>query len=137
MLFALVWLGNSDEGERGTMSRDQIVITGIRGIGHHGVFDYERRDGQEFAVDITLFLKASSAASTDELSDTVDYGAVSQLVFDRIVGEPVSLIETLAEQIAADVLKISGIEQVEVTVHKPQAPIPVPFENVSLRILRP
>ncbi len=137
MLFALVWLGNSDEGERGTMSRDQIVITGIRGIGHHGVFDYERRDGQEFAVDITLFLKASSAASTDELSDTVDYGAVSQLVFDRIVGEPVSLIETLAEQIAADVLKISGIEQVEVTVHKPQAPIPVPFENVSLRFLRP
>ncbi|MDP2012594.1 MAG: dihydroneopterin aldolase [Actinomycetota bacterium] len=119
------------------MSRDQIVITGIRGIGFHGVFDYERRDGQEFAVDITVFLEASTAASTDDLKNTVDYGAVSQVVFDRIVGEPVSLIETLAEQIAADILKIPGVEQVEVTVHKPQAPIPVPFENVALRILRP
>jgi dihydroneopterin aldolase len=120
-----------------SMSRDQIVITGIRGTGHHGVFDYERRDGQEFAVDITLFLAPNQAAITDELKDTVDYGAVSQAVFDRIVGEPVSLIETLAEQIAVDVLTIPGIEQVEVTVHKPQAPIPVPFENVALRILRP
>ena len=119
------------------MARDQIIITGIRGTGHHGVFDYERRDGQEFAVDITLFLQASPAASTDELDDTVDYGAVAQLVFDRIVGEPVSLIETLAEIIATDVLSIRGVDQVEVTVHKPQAPIPVPFENVALRILRP
>lgn len=119
------------------MSSDQIVITGIRGTGHHGVFDYERRDGQEFAVDVTLFLRPSAAASTDDLKDTVDYGAVSQLVFDRIVGEPVSLIETLAERIAEDVLSIPGIEQVEVTVHKPQAPIPVPFENVALKIRRP
>ncbi len=129
--------GEWDEGERGHMSRDQIVITGIRGTGHHGVFDYERRDGQEFAVDITLYLRESAAAHTDDLADTVDYGSVSQVVFDRIVGGPVSLIETLAELIAADVLKISGIDQVEVTVHKPQAPIPVPFENVALKILRP
>lgn len=134
---ALVRRGNGEEDEQQTMSRDQIVITGIRGIGFHGVFDYERRDGQEFAVDITVFLEASTAASTDDLKNTVDYGAVSQVVFDRIVGEPVSLIETLAEQIAADILKIPGVEQVEVTVHKPQAPIPVPFENVALRILRP
>ncbi|MDO9484920.1 MAG: dihydroneopterin aldolase [Actinomycetota bacterium] len=119
------------------MSSDQILITGIRGIGHHGVFDYERRDGQEFVVDVTLFLKANEAAQTDELNDTVDYGAVAQAVHDRIVGAPVSLIETLAEQIAELVLQISGIERVEVTVHKPQAPIPVPFENVALRILRP
>ena len=119
------------------MSNDQIVITGIRGTGHHGVFDYERRDGQEFAVDITLFLQAGPASTTDELKDTVDYGGVAQVVIDRIVGEPVSLIETLAELIAADVLSIPGIDQVEVTVHKPQAPIPVPFENVALKILRP
>ncbi len=129
--------GEWGEGERGPMSRDQIVITGIRGTGHHGVFDYERRDGQEFAVDITLYLQESPAARTDDLADTVDYGAVSQVVFDRIVGEPVSLIETLAELIAADVLRIRGIDQVEVTVHKPQAPIPVPFGNVALKILRP
>ena len=119
------------------VSRDQIVITGIRGTGRHGVFDYERRDGQEFAIDVTLFLLPSTAASSDELSDTVDYGAASQLVFDHIVGEPVSLIETLAENVAAALLGMPGIEQVEVTVHKPQAPIPVPFDNVALRILRP
>ncbi|MDO8733117.1 MAG: dihydroneopterin aldolase [Actinomycetota bacterium] len=119
------------------MSRDQIVITGIRGTGHHGVFDYERRDGQEFVVDITLILAPSKAAHSDDLNDTVDYGAVSQVVFDRIVGEPVSLIETLAELIAADVLRIPGIEQVEITVHKPQAPIPVPFQSVALKIQRP
>ena len=119
------------------MSRDQIVISGIRGTGHHGVFDHERRDGQDFAVDITLHLAPSRASQSDDLNDTVDYGAVSQAVFDRIVGEPVSLIETLAELIAADVLSIPGIEQVEVTVHKPQAPIPVPFDNVALKILRP
>ena len=119
------------------MSRDQIVITGIRGRGNHGVFDHERRDGQEFAVDLTLYLAPSNAAHSDELTDTVDYGAVSQVVFDRIVGEPVSLIETLAELIASDVLTIPGIEEVEVTVHKPQAPIPVPFDNVALKIRRP
>ena len=119
------------------MSADRIVITGIRGTGHHGVFDHERQDGQEFSVDITLHLAASSASSSDDLADTVDYGVVSQQVHDRIVGEPVSLLETLAELIAQDALGNPGVMSVEVTVHKPQAPIPVPFDDVALRIVRP
>ena len=119
------------------MSTDRIVITGIRGTGHHGVFDHERRDGQEFAVDLTLHLAPSKAAHSDDLNDTVDYGTVSQAVYDRIIGEPVALIERLAELIADDVLAINGVTCVEVTVHKPQAPIPVPFDNVELRIIRP
>ena len=86
------------------MSNDQIVITGIRGTGHHGVFDYERRDGQEFAVDITLFLQAGPASTTDELKDTVDYGGVAQVVFDRIVGEPVeALIDRICLDLGLDV----------------------------------
>jgi dihydroneopterin aldolase len=119
------------------MSADQIVITGIRGTGYHGVFDHERRDGQEFAVDLVLHLAPSAAAQTDDLADTVDYGTVSQLVHDRITGDPVALIERLAALIADDVLGIVGVTSVEVTVHKPQAPIPVPFDNVALRITRP
>ncbi|MDD2857106.1 MAG: dihydroneopterin aldolase [Candidatus Nanopelagicales bacterium] len=119
------------------MSADQIIITGIRGTGHHGVFDHERRDGQEFAVDLVLHLAPSDAAHSDDLADTVDYGTVSQLVHDRITGDPVALIERLAELIAGDVLGIAGVTSVEVTVHKPQAPIPVPFDNVALRITRP
>lgn len=119
------------------MSADQIVITGIRGTGFHGVFDHERRDGQEFAVDLVLHLAPSDAATSDDLADTVDYGTVSQLVHDRITGEPVALIERLAELIATDVLAVPGVTRVEITVHKPQAPIPVPFDNVSLRISRP
>jgi len=84
-----------------------------------------------------VHLAASTAATSDDLADTVDYGAISQLVYDRIIGVAFNLIETLAERIAEDVLAMPGVEGIEVTVHKPQAPIPVPFQNVSLRIVRP
>ena len=106
-------------------------------MGFHGVFQHERENGQEFSVDLVVLLAPSDAATSDDLADTVDYGAISQSVYDRIVGEAFNLIETLAERIAEDILAISGVDGVEVTVHKPQAPIPVPFDNVSLRIVRP
>lgn len=119
------------------MSRDQIVITGIKGTGFHGVFEHERQNGQEFSVDLVVQLAPSNASTSDDLVDTVDYGAISQFVYDRIIGEAVNLIETLAERIAEDVMTMPGVEGIEVTVHKPQAPIQVPFDNVSLRIVRP
>jgi dihydroneopterin aldolase len=119
------------------MSRDQIIISGIKATGFHGVFDHERENGQEFAVDLVVLLAPSNASTSDDLVDTVDYGAISQLVYDRIVGEAFNLIETLAERIAEDVLAMPGVDGIDVTVHKPQAPIPVPFDNVSLRIVRP
>lgn len=115
---------------------DQIVIVGITGTGYHGVFEHERREGQEFSVDVVLDVRTSTAASSDDLADTVDYGAVSVAVHELIVGEPVDLIETLAERIAAACLAFAGVERVEVTVHKPSAPIPVPFRDVQLRIVR-
>lgn len=115
---------------------DQIRIRGIRGTGHHGVFTHERVDGQEFSVDVTLEVGTSAAADSDDLADTVDYGQVANAVHALIVGEPVDLIETLAERIAEACLGFGGVQRVKVTVHKPHAPIEVPFDDVELRIVR-
>lgn len=115
---------------------DVIRIRGIRGIGHHGVFEHERRDGQEFVVDVDLQVDTRAAAVSDDLANTVDYGLVAVAVHDLIVGEPVDLIETLAERIADACLSSGAVDEVTVTVHKPHAPIPVPFDDVELRIVR-
>lgn len=115
---------------------DQITIRGIRGIGHHGVFAHERADGQEFSVDVTLDVQTAAAAGSDDLGDTVDYGLVANAVHAIVVGEPVDLIETLAERIANACLTFRGVQRVVVTVHKPHAPIEVPFDDVELRIER-
>lgn len=116
--------------------RDEIHLKGVRGIGYHGVFEHERREGQEFVVDLVVHLPSRLAATSDLLEDTVDYGVISQRVHELITGEPVDLIETLAERIASAVLSL-GVVRVEVTVHKPQAPIPVPFTDAAIRIARP
>lgn len=115
---------------------DRITIRGIRGVGHHGVFAHERRDGQEFSVDVELDVSTATAAASDDLADTVDYGQVANAVHALVVGEPVDLIETLAEQIADACLAFPGVHRVVVTVHKPHAPIEVPFDDVELRIER-
>lgn len=115
---------------------DQIVITGIRGLGHHGVFAHERVDGQEFSVDVRLHVSTSAAAGSDSLGDTVDYGLVANAVHALIVGEPFDLVETLAERIAEACLSFAGVQRVRVAVHKPHAPIAVPFDDVEIRITR-
>ena len=115
---------------------DQIVVRGIRGVGHHGVFAHEREEGQEFAVDVCLDVSTARAAGSDDLADTVHYGEVAVAVHALVTGEPVDLIETLAERIGEACLGFAGVQRVEVVVHKPQAPIPVPFDDVELRIVR-
>jgi len=115
---------------------DRIEILGIRGWGHHGVLAEERREGQEFSVDVVLGVDTREAARTDDLALTVDYGEVAQRVHALIVGEPFDLIETLAERIAAATLAFDGLAFVEVAVHKPSAPIAVPFDDVIVRIRR-
>jgi dihydroneopterin aldolase len=112
---------------------DIIRITGIRGFGFHGVLDFERHDGQEFIVDVAYALPG--VVSADRIDATINYAEVAQAVHDAIIGEPVDLIETLAERIAELVLAL-GAPRVTVTVHKPSAPIPVPFEDVSITIER-
>lgn len=115
---------------------DRLALRGIRAVGHHGVLEHERRDGQEFVVDAVLALDTREAGRADDLSLTVDYGRLSQRLVDAIVSEPVDLIETLAQRLADVCLAQPLVEWVELTVHKPQAPIEVPFEDVTLTIHR-
>jgi dihydroneopterin aldolase len=111
---------------------DKITITGITGFGYHGVFEHERREGQTFLVDLEVVTNFESAISSDDVRDTVNYAELAEIAHAAITGEPVNLIEKLANQIASDCLEIAGVTAVTVTVHKPQAPIAVPFGNVSV-----
>ena len=113
-----------------------VEVTGIRARGFHGVFEHEKRDGQEFVVDVRLELDLSRAGRTDDLADTVDYGALAQSVVARIEGEPFDLVERLATVIAEDVVADLRVDAVRVTVHKPQAPVPVPFDDVRVSVGR-
>ena len=115
---------------------DVIALTGLRVFGRHGVFDFERADGQEFVVDVELELDTRAAAASDELSDTVDYGALATGLAEVVGGEPVSLLETLAARLADVCLRDVRVAAATVTVHKPQAPIPLSFADVAVRIRR-
>lgn len=120
----------------GGLPFDQIQIRGIAARGFHGVLESERESGQDFSADVTLFLDTRKAARDDDLDRTVDYGLIAQDVTDILSGPPVNLIETVAEQIAAAVLERDLVLAVEVRIHKPQAPIPVPFDDVVVVIHR-
>jgi dihydroneopterin aldolase len=115
---------------------DSIVLTGLRVRANHGVFDFERADGQDFVVDVTAWLDLSAAAAGDDLGATVHYGELAEEVVAAVERDPVDLIETVAERVAATVLAHEPVDAVEVTVHKPQAPIAVPFADVAVRIVR-
>jgi dihydroneopterin aldolase len=115
---------------------DRLAVLGIQTVGHHGVFDFERRDGQVFGVDLVLGMDTRPAARSDDLHDTVDYGSLVASVKTAIENDPVDLIETLAERIANVCLTDSRVQWVEVTVHKPDAPIEATFSDVALTIHR-
>jgi 7,8-dihydroneopterin aldolase/epimerase/oxygenase len=118
------------------MTEDRITLRGIRAAGRHGVFDFEREQGQEFVVDVIVHTDLRAAASSDDLSQTIHYGELAEEVAALIAGDPVDLIETVAERIADAVLAHDAAERVEVTVHKPQAPISVPFDDVAVTVVR-
>lgn len=116
---------------------DLIRLAGVRGRGFHGVFEHERRDGQEFVVDVELECDLSWAGSSDALADTVNYGEIGAAVLARIEGEPFDLIEALAEAIAGEVMAAHRlVDVVTVVVHKPQAPVGVPFGDVTVSVTR-
>jgi dihydroneopterin aldolase len=120
----------------GPTGPDRLAVLGIEAIGHHGVFDFEKRDGQVFKVDLALGLDTRPAARSDDLQDTVDYGSLVAAVKKAIEHDPVDLIETLAERIADVCLTDTRVEWAEVTVHKPDAPIEATFSDVALTIHR-
>jgi dihydroneopterin aldolase len=111
---------------------DRIELRGLTVRGNHGVFDHERRDGQDFVVDVTVWLDLAAAAVSDDLADTIDYGALSQLAADVIAGPPRNLIETVAAEIADAVMADERLHAVEVVLHKPDAPIPLTFSDVAV-----
>ena len=118
------------------VSGDTVAVRGIRSRGFHGVLPEERRDGQDFVVDVVMSFDTRPAAGSDDLALTVDYAAVSADVVAVVAGDPVDLVETLAARIADAVLAHARVERVEVTVHKPQAPVGVPFDDVVVTISR-
>ena len=115
---------------------DQIVLKGISARGHHGVLDFEKRDGQTFVVDVTMHVDLAAAGASDDLGDTVNYAEVAGDVVALIEGDPLDLIEALASRIADRVLARPLVEAVEVVVHKPEAPVGHPFTDVQVRVMR-
>ena len=111
---------------------DRIDLRGLRARGHHGVFEHERRDGQEFVVDVTIGLDVTAAGSGDDLTATVDYGVLAQQIHDVVTGPPMDLIESLALRMVDLCLSHPPVQWASVTVHKPEAPIPVAFDDVSV-----
>jgi 7,8-dihydroneopterin aldolase/epimerase/oxygenase len=115
---------------------DTISLLGLRVFGRHGVYDFEREQGQEFVVDAVLELDLSSAAASDDVADTVHYGELADTLVAIVGGEPVRLIETLAERLLAACLADPRVSAATVTVHKPGAPIPHPFADVAVQMRR-
>ncbi|CAI9400391.1 dihydroneopterin aldolase [Nocardioides sp. T2.26MG-1] len=115
---------------------DELAVTGIECFAHHGVFEFERREGQTFVIDLVLGVDTAPAAASDDLRDTVDYGSLVASVLAAVEKDPVDLIEALAQRIA-DVCLLDGrVEWARVTVHKPDAPIDATFSDVTLTITR-
>lgn len=115
---------------------DEITLTGLRASAFHGVLEEERREGQVFIVDVTVYLPLGSAASSDDLDNTIHYGELAEEIVAAVESDPVDLIETVAERVAQVVLAHELAVFTRVTVHKPNAPITVPFDDVSVTITR-
>jgi 7,8-dihydroneopterin aldolase/epimerase/oxygenase len=116
---------------------DHISIKGIKGFGFHGVFEFEKRDGQDFYVDLEIELDLTAAAKSDKLEDTIDYSVFTKITKEIITGEPVDLIEHLASNIAETIKTIfPQIIAIAVTVHKPDAPVKEDVTDIAVTICR-
>ena len=115
---------------------DTITLTGLRASAFHGVFEHEKRDGQVFVVDVTVHLDFAAAAASDDLEATIHYGVLAEEIVGAVESDPVDLIETVAERVANVALSHAAVQRVDVTLHKPSAPITVPFADVAVSITR-
>jgi 7,8-dihydroneopterin aldolase/epimerase/oxygenase len=118
------------------MTGDRLRLTGLRVRGRHGVLPEEQVLGQEFVVDVELELDLREAAASDDVTRTVHYGQLAEQLAAVVAGEPVQLVETLAERLAQVCLARERVVLATVTVHKPQAPIALPFHDVSVTVVR-
>ena len=124
------------ESEAAPVPLDRITLTGISGYGHHGVLPTERENGQRFVVDLTCSLDLARAAADDDLGQTVDYAGLASAVVADVERDPLDLIEALADRIARTCLRYQAVQRVEVTVHKPNAPLPVSVADVAVTLTR-
>lgn len=115
---------------------DSISIRGLRVFAHHGVFEEEAKNGQEFIIDVTVVMGLQQAGQSDDLTDTLDYGALAVDIAERVQGERWLLIERVAERVAELILEDDRVAMTEVTVHKPNAPIPLQLGDVAVTIQR-
>jgi 7,8-dihydroneopterin aldolase/epimerase/oxygenase len=115
---------------------DRIAIRGLTAFAHHGVYAFERRQGQTFKCDAVLEVDTRPAAETDDLEKTVNYAELAKELYATLSGEPVDLLETLAQRLADVCLAHELVEAVEITVHKPEADLGVPFDDVAVSIRR-
>ncbi|GAB3025949.1 dihydroneopterin aldolase [Nocardioides flavus (ex Wang et al. 2016)] len=120
----------------GRPPQDELSVSGIECFAHHGVFDFERREGQVFVVDLVLGIDTRPAAATDDLAETVNYGTLVDAVKAAVERDPVDLIETVAQRIADVCLTDTRVEWTRVTLHKPDAPIDATYSDVALTITR-
>lgn len=115
---------------------DRIALNGLLVRGHHGVYEHEKRDGQEFGVDVVVWLDLGPAAAGDDLRRTANYGELAERAAAIVGGPPRDLVETVAVEVADAVLAEHPVEAVEVTIHKPHAPIPLTFSDVAVTVQR-
>lgn len=115
---------------------DRITLSGLEVFAHHGVFDFEREQGQRFIIDVEVAVDLRAAAAGDELAATVHYGELAEAIASAVERDPVDLIETVAERVAQVALGYPAVVRVETTIHKPDAPIARTFRDVSVSITR-
>lgn len=115
---------------------DRITVTGVRARGYHGVYEHEKRDGQDFLVDITVWVDLADAAAHDDLDQTLDYGALARSAVAVVSGPSRNLVETVAAEIADGIMVDQRVHAAEVTIHKPSAPLPMPFADVAVTMRR-
>lgn len=120
----------------GLPTGDRITLRGLRVRGWHGVYPDERRDGQDFVIDVELEVDTGPAARSDDVADTVHYGELAEALAAVVAGDPLNLIEALAQRLAGVCLADSRVAAATVTVHKPHAPIAPSFDDVAVTIRR-
>lgn len=116
---------------------DKIIIKGLKVFAYHGVNPEEKRDGQQFVLDVTLYLSLLRACRSDDLNDTVSYAAASKTVIRTMTEAKYDLIERAAQRVAEQLLaEYNTVEKVEVLLKKPEAPVKAEFDYMAVQIMR-